>query len=51
MEPGPPEEEEEEDDVIRGPDGGPFEGTGLEWSEPPNGEWYPEDAEHFPLIT
>lgn len=39
VEPGPAEEEEDEDDGIRGPEGGPFEGTGLEWSEPPNGEW------------
>lgn len=39
-EPGPQEDEvEEEDDGIRGPEGGPLEGTGLEWSEPPNGEW------------
>lgn len=40
-EPGPPEEVEEEDEGIRGPEGGPLEGTGLEWSEPPKGEWYP----------
>lgn len=40
-EPGPTEDEEEEEDGMRGPEGGPFEGTGLEWSEPPNGEWYP----------
>lgn len=37
--PGPAEEEEDEDDGIKGPDGGPLEATGLEWSEPPNGEW------------
>lgn len=36
--PGPPEEDEEEDDGRRGPEGGPLEGTGLEWSEPPRGE-------------
>lgn len=34
---GPPEEEEEEE-AIRGPEGGPLEGMGLEWSEPPKGE-------------
>lgn len=40
--PGPPEEEDEEDEGSRGPEGGPLEGTGLEWSEPPRGDWYPE---------
>jgi len=36
-EPGPPEDDEEAEDGIRGPDGGPLEG--LEWPEPPSGEW------------
>lgn len=45
--PGPPEEDDEEDEGMRGPEGGPLEGTGLEWSEPPRGEWYPERDSTF----